>query len=56
MSNFGGGALLIPIGIDKKTKATIVRDNLKREYGNNVKIASLKLGSGFLHISSSENG
>ena len=56
MGSFAGGAVLIPIGIDKRTKTTIVRDNLKREFGNNVKIAGLKLGSGFLHVSDSENG
>lgn len=45
----------IPSGVDKKTKSAILRDSLRRQYGDNAKLASLRLGSGFLHVSSSEN-
>lgn len=33
----------------------VQKDNLKKEFGNNLKLGSLRLGKGFLHVSSYEN-
>jgi hypothetical protein len=51
MRCFAAGSAAMPMNMDKKTKASLVRDNLRREYGTNLKIAGLKLGCSFLHIS-----
>jgi hypothetical protein len=55
MSNFDAGSTVIPLGLDKKAKANLIRDNLRREFGYNIKLGSLRLGSSFLYILVSEN-
>jgi hypothetical protein len=40
-----------PSGTDKKIKAGLLKDAFRREYGYNLKVASLRLGEGFLFIS-----
>lgn len=44
LGNFHAGQMYIPSGIDKKIKAGILKDNMRREYGYNLKIGSLRLG------------
>lgn len=36
---------------DRKYKSLISRDNLRKEFGNNLKLGSLRLGRAFLHVS-----
>lgn len=36
---------------DKKTKSSILRENHKKEFGNNLKLGCLRLGKGFLYVS-----
>mgnify|MGYP000852487708 FL=1 len=36
---------------DKKARASLLRENIKREFGNNLKMGCLRLGKGFLYIS-----
>ncbi len=52
--NFNGGQMYIASGIDKKIKSGIIKDNLRREYGYNIKIASLRLGEAFVFLSFNE--
>ena len=56
MGSYATESIQPPAGTDKKLKMAMVRDQLKRQYGTNIKMASLRLGSGFLHVSFSENG
>lgn len=51
VGNFNAGQMYMPAGIDKKVKMGIQRDNLRREYGYNLKLGSLRLGESFLFIS-----
>lgn len=37
--------------VDKKAKATLIRENTKREFGNNLKMGCIRLGKGFLYVS-----
>jgi hypothetical protein len=56
MSSFLTISIQPPAGIDKKSKTVMMREHLRREYGTNIKLASIRLGSGYLHISFSEDG
>lgn len=40
---------------DKKTKAMVIKDNLKKEFGINLKFGCFRLGKAFLYISGYEN-
>lgn len=42
-------------GIEKKTRTTIIRENQRRQFGTYSKLASLRLGSGFLHVSQADD-
>jgi hypothetical protein len=55
INHFDAGPPGFPLGLDKKTKANLIRDNLRREFGYNLKLGSLRLGQSFLYIAVSEN-
>ncbi len=55
MGNFKLEAVPIPSGIEKKMKVAMARENQRRQFGTYAKLASLRLGSGFLHISHSDD-
>ena len=40
---------------DKKARATLQRESIKREFGNNLKMGCLRLGKGFLYVSYCNN-
>lgn len=51
LAHFNAGMMHAPSGTDKKIKAALLKDAFRREYGYNLKVASLRLGEGFLFIS-----
>jgi len=51
LAHFNAGQMHAPSGTDKKIKAGLMKDAFRREYGYNLKVASLRLGEGFLFIS-----
>jgi hypothetical protein len=44
LTHFNAGQMYAPSGTDKKIKAGLMKEAFRREYGYNLKVASLRLG------------